>query len=128
MFSTPLREIQVGYVGQLLHEPDLDVDDLREYCSDKDHRDENVRSALSTAQCLYGTSRSEETGVPLFRKGGSAGGMREDGTGEHVVVVRPEFDGPAANPRADIEAWARDGASRWRPVAQLQASYEERQR
>ena len=71
------------------------------------------------------------TGVPLFDKAPRRQGMRRNGTGEHVVRVRPLFEGERALPRAVIEVWARSSEEEglvWRRVAApLVAGYEANQ-
>ncbi|MBY0228436.1 MAG: hypothetical protein K2W96_04060, partial [Gemmataceae bacterium] len=59
-------------------------------------------------------------GVPLFDKEPRRQGMRQEGTGEHAVRLRPEFDGERVLPRAALEVWVRSTEAeglRWRRAA-----------
>jgi hypothetical protein len=60
--------------------------------------------------------------TPLF----GARGQRNSGTGEHIVWVRPHFEGNQVLPRATIEVWARQAPEVWQRVGQpLTVSYDE---
>ena len=69
-------------------------------------------------------------GVPMFRKGGRGDGLRQGGSGEFVVHLRPKFNGPQVLPEADIDVWQREAGERsaWKLARHLKARYEEKER
>ena len=73
-----------------------------------------------------GQLNAEFLGVPLFGKNG----QRSAGTGEHVVYLRPRFQGDQVLPEAVIEVWSRETNGElshvWNPVGMpLTLSFDE---
>jgi hypothetical protein len=63
-------------------------------------------------------------GKALFKPDGN----RNDGTGEHIVWLRPRFAGDRVLPEADLSVWTRQGENEtvglWHSVAELELTYE----
>jgi hypothetical protein len=92
-------------------------------CAAKDRRPAALAARLADLR-LTGNGLGFAGGSLLF----TAEGNRRGGTGEHVVCLRPRFQGGRVLPEATIEVWAwRAGASpEWQPVGEpLVVSYDE---
>jgi hypothetical protein len=86
-----------------------------------------LRNRLREIRWLDGRVGYDSKGIPLFRPDG----QRVSGTGEHVVLLRPVFQGERVLPRALLEVWAwrttPDHGRIWLPffTQPLPVSYEE---
>jgi hypothetical protein len=97
------------------------------------HGADGVRDASGLAAGLdrlnfsEGRLTFEQTGRPLFHPRNK--GMRNSGTGEHVVCLRPVFEGERVRPEATVEVWYRsdvEGTPYRRVGPPLPVSYVER--
>lgn len=71
-----------------------------------------LASRLRESRLRDGRLGNDPSGQLLF----SAHGNRRTGTGEHVVVLRPRFDGVRVLPQALLEVWARSTPAAAGPV------------
>jgi hypothetical protein len=90
---------------------------------------EDLRSCLGRARWCGETIgvRYGEMGTPLF----DSDGNRHSGTGEHIVALRPHFQGDTVLPESTLEVWKRtpgtgagNDSMRWERVRELSLRYE----
>lgn len=84
---------------------------------------DDVRDGLKRVHFLKGRLAMRPEGVPLFDP--ERQGTRNNGTGEHVVVVRPTRQGQRSLPEAVIEVWRQPAGQGWSRVVALKVHYAE---
>lgn len=73
---------------------------------------DDFAAGLRSLRFNHVSSTLDADGRLLF----GATGQRAGGTGEHIVLVQPQFAGDRVLPRATIEVWARQGGQGWKLV------------